>query len=270
LEELLSQEDRAMLRTHLFVAFGWAAGLTIAVGAIVVRPARADEPSPDSSVPADATATDQAPAAALEVQRALGGPLANQFPQLQAAPDGTPWWKQFRGSRDAGTPFPTTTAGSPWPTWWTPARPRDVVTAAAETPAYAPPAVPQISALRRTAAELEMTANRLEEIELYRQADALRELAQRLRTDARESLTRIRGKQQPADAGSYGLDVPGHTGEQTAGAEFHPYPSTGAEYGGSVSHDSAAAHEHAYEHDEAGMQGQPQDERSVIVGPAPE
>lgn len=255
-----------MMRTHLLIAFGGAAGLTIAVGAIVVRPARADEPRLEPSAPADATATDQTPAAALEVQRALGGPLANQFPQLQAAPEGTPWWKQFRGSLDVETPFPAITAGSPWPTWWTPARPREVVTAAAEAPAYMPPAAAQIAVLRRTAAELEVTANRLEEIELYRQADALRELAQRLRADARESLTRIRGKQHPQDPGSYGLGSPGPTGQEAAGAEFHPYPPTGAEYGRSASRDSATAKEH----NAAEGHGPPHDERSVIVGPAPE
>jgi hypothetical protein len=255
-----------MLRTHLLVALGWIAGLTLAVGAIVARPARGDDPRAEPGDAAEATATDQTPAAALDVQRALGGPIANQFPQLQPAPGGAPWWKQFNGSLVAGTPAPAATPTSQWPTWWTPAQPRDVVTAAAEAPTAAPPAVPQIAALRQTAAELEVTANRLEEIELYRQADALRELAQRLRADARESLTRFRGQRNGEVASPFGWETPGLMGQQAAGAEFHPYPSPDAEYGESVSHDSAESHEHA----EATAHGQSPDERSVIVGPAPD
>jgi hypothetical protein len=42
-----------------------------------------------------------------------------------------------------------------------------------------------VGALREAASQLDMTANRLEGLELYRQADALREQAQRLRLDAR-------------------------------------------------------------------------------------
>lgn len=43
-----------------------------------------------------------------------------------------------------------------------------------------------IDALRESAAELDATANRLERLELFRQADALRAQAQRLRLDARD------------------------------------------------------------------------------------
>jgi hypothetical protein len=213
---------------------------------------------------AEATATDQLRDAVREVQEALGGPVTNQFPQLQAAPETTPWWKQFSGTLEAGAPPVATASDHPWPTWWTPARPRTVVTAVAESSPTAPAMTPQLAGLRRTAAELEMIANRLEEFELYRQADALRELAQRFRADAREGLAQRRGEPHPHDADPEGMDEPGHTGHEPADGAFHPYPPTGAEYGGSVSHDSAASHEH----DEAS--GHAHDERSVIVGPAPE
>jgi hypothetical protein len=43
-----------------------------------------------------------------------------------------------------------------------------------------------VEALRQAAMELDSAANRLERLELYRQADALREQAQRLRLDARD------------------------------------------------------------------------------------
>lgn len=42
-----------------------------------------------------------------------------------------------------------------------------------------------VFALREAAAQLDLTANRLEQLELYAQADALRQQAQRLRIDAR-------------------------------------------------------------------------------------
>jgi hypothetical protein len=71
-----------------------------------------------------------------------------------------------------------------WPNWSLPAPPPAVVPALAESPAGPRPASPLI-ALRRVAVELDGAANRLEEFELYRQADELRQLSQRLRQDAR-------------------------------------------------------------------------------------
>lgn len=266
-----------MLRTRLSVALGWTAGLTIAVGAIGVRPAWAQDLGPassatDASVDATVTdalpaeATDQMPAAALEVQQALGGPIANQFPQLQAPPDPSPWWRQFSGSPEVGAPSVATTTENPWPTWWTPARPRTVVKALAEAPTTVASHSPQVAALRRTAAELELTANRLEEIELYRQADALREFAQRFRVDARAAVARLRGAQRPGAAGPEGLPMSGNSGRRPNVGVPLPSSAAEAEYGGAVSHDSAASHEQ----EEASGAGHAADERSVIVGPAPE
>jgi hypothetical protein len=240
---------------------GEIVGLALWIGTCGPLAASGDEPltttaSPDG--PADATATDQASAAALEVQRALGGPLTNQFPQLQRAPSGLPWWKQFSGSLEAAPPPPTMpTAGSAWPSWWTPARPHTsagtVVAAIAETPAATPPGGVQIAALRRTAADLEVTANRLEEIELYQQADALREFAQRLRADARTRLARTRDGEPSVDPAF----VPGS----------QPYPQAGPENEGpSVYRDPAEPHEHA----DVEVNDRAYEERSVIVGPAPE
>jgi hypothetical protein len=57
-----------------------------------------------------------------------------------------------------------------------------------------------VEALREAAAQLDMSANRLEALELYRQADALRAEAQRLRLDARGMLNPSKPEPQPAFA----------------------------------------------------------------------
>lgn len=51
-----------------------------------------------------------------------------------------------------------------------------------------------IRALREAAAQLDGSANRLESLELYAQADALRQLAQQLRIDARTSSGTLQGE----------------------------------------------------------------------------
>jgi hypothetical protein len=176
-----------------------------------------------------ATATDQAADqtldGALEVQRALGGPAVDQFQQLQAPPDPqpeptrptTPWYRQFRGTlgaeasdevlRQRRVPPPERGWQAAWPTgepllYQAPMAPPVVVQAVAQDPERGPRS--QIAALRGTAAQLETTANRLEEIELYEQADALRELAQRLRRDARGQLARARGESEAPRYGDPG------------------------------------------------------------------
>jgi hypothetical protein len=88
------------------------------------------------------------PAAVRQIQESLGGPAVNQFPTLnpgQANQNPTP------APSDASRPHPS---------------------------------VP-VEALREAATQLDATANRLEQLELYAQADALRQQAQRLRVDAR-------------------------------------------------------------------------------------
>lgn len=84
-----------------------------------------------------------------QLQHALGGPQVDQFPSL----------------REQGFGVPTA-----------PARSRE-----------ARPTIPRdaIRALRDAAAQLDVTANRLEQLELFTQADDLRRQAQRLRVDAR-------------------------------------------------------------------------------------
>ena len=84
-----------------------------------------------------------------QLQHALGGPQVDQFPSL----------------REQGFGVPTA-----------PARSRG-----------ARPIVPRdaIRVLRDAAAQLDVTANRLEQLELFAQADDLRRQAQRLRVDAR-------------------------------------------------------------------------------------
>jgi hypothetical protein len=82
------------------------------------------------------------------LQEAMGGPQVNQFPAL----------RDPSVSRDHQRP---TTFGAP------------------ALPAAA------VRTLRQGAAQLDEIANRLEQLELYPQADAIREQAQRLRLDAR-------------------------------------------------------------------------------------
>jgi hypothetical protein len=55
-----------------------------------------------------------------------------------------------------------------------------------------------VAALREAAAQLDVTANRLEGLELYRQADGLREQAQRLRLDARGMIEGPRSMPMPS------------------------------------------------------------------------
>jgi hypothetical protein len=100
----------------------------------------------------------QLPREVREIQRTLGGPAVDQFPSLQPIEQGM------------------------WPNWSsTPYR--------AVTPAVAMATDDrlrtQINSLRETAAQLDGSANRLEALELYQQADALRNVAQRLRMEAR-------------------------------------------------------------------------------------
>ena len=91
------------------------------------------------------------------IQQDLGGPVINQFPILRHRID---------------EPAPIA-----------PQAPRALI---AVSPAAACESC--IAALRDAASELDESANRLERFELYRQADALRAQAQRLREDARKLL----------------------------------------------------------------------------------
>ena len=102
---------------------------------------------PRPSVAQSTSADNELPAEVRAIQESLGGPSVNQFPALQASDD---------GPLQAVTP---------------------------PTPSSA--ADESIEALRSAATQLDATANRLERLELYAQADDLRRQAQRLRVDAR-------------------------------------------------------------------------------------
>jgi len=111
------------------------------------RPARQDGPR---YRPADSSA--HAPTMVPDLrnlQQQLGGPVINQFPAL--GPQTQP------------------ATGAEWAGRWS----------------ANPPQPGAIEALRDAAAQLDETANRLESLELYRPADALREQSQRMRLEAR-------------------------------------------------------------------------------------
>ncbi len=104
-------------------------------------------------------------------------------------------------------------AALPIPTGWSPQAAAATPAAPTPAPAYAAPLppstapIPEVSpytpgpaapkdtettplaVLRSTARQLDVTANQLEELSLYEQADALREVAQKLRVDARSLAT---------------------------------------------------------------------------------
>jgi hypothetical protein len=126
------------------------------------------------------------------VRESLGGSVIRDFPSLGGeGPERTPWWQQFRGSLEppaaAEPPLDDPRAGTPEAAlrrgWGITLAPAEVVPAAAME---APPAseIP-VATLRSAAEGLDHSANRLEELQLYEQADDMRELAQKLRVDAR-------------------------------------------------------------------------------------
>ncbi len=126
------------------------------------------------------------------IQESLGGSMLEQFDSLQGEGRvATPWWKRFDAppapAADPSPIWPDPAAenerAGAWPRGASSGAPRIVVPTTAEMPLSDPTA--PVVALRHTAAELDDAANRLEELELYRQSDALRELAQGLRIDAR-------------------------------------------------------------------------------------
>jgi hypothetical protein len=195
-------ESRRAIAIGAAVAAAWVTAFRLAVAA---EPAAAP-PMADAEALPDATATDRMPAVVKDVQRALGGPLADQFPWLSPRSEVMSWWKQFGGqpagsfTPDAATPDAapepvadstasdaatiTGTPGRISESWWRVRPPRLVVQAIAES--AAPPATTPLAALRAAAIELDASANRLEDLALYDQADAMRSLAQRLRRDARQ------------------------------------------------------------------------------------
>jgi hypothetical protein len=133
-----------------------------------------------------------AEAGARAVQRALGGSMVDQFQSLQAPPPPAPWWKQFTGAGDMQTaarpysgPAPANIPPGHWMNW-SPQPPTGAIMPATAEFQNQDPKLRKVAVLRATAAELDGSANRLEEFELYPQADGLRRIAQQMRVSARQ------------------------------------------------------------------------------------
>jgi hypothetical protein len=162
--------------------------LTLVGGAAIAMadPVLAAEPAIASDDVAEAT---DLPPAIRAIQDSLGGPLADHFEAIQQGElPGTPWWKRFRQSRLAL-----------------------VAPASVETSVVDPRL--RVSALRDAAAHLDDSANRLESLDLYHQADALREVAQRLRVDARR-MAGEPGQEGIGPIPAWGTPVPAYGGTQ--------------------------------------------------------
>ncbi len=189
-------------------------------------PTRGDDPAPvvdpvAVTVEASPEEDDAAIRAGIDqVRRSLGGSTVDRFPMLQRAddapvpapaesprrmfrkrPDGT-------SSRVTGVVQSETDPTPPNPPSWS-ASPMAPLVSDAVAPistTYTPPvlAASPVNALRAAAAELEVSANRLEHLELYRNADALRALAQELRLDARLLANGASPADEPFDPATYG------------------------------------------------------------------
>lgn len=140
-----------------------------------------DEPASGEATPATPSA--EAPSAAVrreieKIQQSLGGSIVNQFPALAPAAD------QAKAPPAVNLPLPVAGPPSPWPA-------KAPLSIDQPTPFSAAPLSgfvrlrPNVVVLRTVATELDAVADRLEQAELYRQADAVRAQAQRLRVDAR-------------------------------------------------------------------------------------
>ncbi len=101
----------------------------------------------------------------LRLQQQLGGSVVTDRPSLQD-------WDE--------SPMPAT------PKQATAYRPKTKLSASDYTPDYTPRPIDKVGELRKAVWQLETTAHRLENLELYDQADALRHVANQLRNDARE------------------------------------------------------------------------------------
>jgi hypothetical protein len=192
---------------NLVVVAAGGAALSLSLSGTLRQLARADEPAGGES-----DAPSELPEHLKALQQHLGGSVVEQFDSLRPDPVAAPaWWRQFRGSLDAhgvtGRPAHSGSLGTPtWGATWSGTMNAtispEVVPAAAQAPvavqAYAPstsgvaPQAPTavdpshaVTALREVAARLDLAANRLERLELYSQADTLREHARELRQDAR-------------------------------------------------------------------------------------
>jgi hypothetical protein len=132
------------------------------------------------------------PAEVRAIQRELGGSAVEEYPSLRRGEVATPWWQRFSGAPDNAAPTASDSPRREAPRGWAATDESAVVPALASAPSRRE--LTRINALRESAAELDKTANRLEHLDLYRHADALRTLAQRLRMEART----MTGQSQPA------------------------------------------------------------------------
>ena len=170
----------------------WCASVCLAVYACAALPATAQQPTPTEDSSAEATATD-----ALEILRDVDARRemldridAQRFQPITPA-------NEPRPSVDPATAFDgdprlppevrqiQESLGGPaidqFPALRKPQASRADIRSWADSAHRAS----AVQALREAASQLDMTANRLEHLELYPQADALRQQAQRLRIDAR-------------------------------------------------------------------------------------
>lgn len=165
---------------HFIVALTLACGAAIAIA----NPTRAAEPADQ---PADVAEATDLPPAIRAIQNSLGGPLADRFDGMRESElPGTPWWRRFNQSRMALVAPASAQSG-------------------VEVPGL------KVLALRDAAAELDDSANRLESLDLYQQADALRDAAQRLRVDARRMAGGPGSSRGPAPVPAWGVSPFGGT-----------------------------------------------------------
>jgi hypothetical protein len=135
-----------------------------------------------------------------EIQKELGGSALEGYSELwgpkaepgrESTHDDSAWWA------DDGPNVTAAPGNAPRPGAKPPASARDAReqtqsywywdsdAKSQQAPAWEPPEARAVQVLRDAAAQLDVAANKLEQLDLYGQADALRAQAQRLRLDAR-------------------------------------------------------------------------------------
>ena len=170
------------------------------------------QPSRDSALASDHNHNPPSPEAVarevLQIQQQMGGSIVTDRTGLQDW-DPREDWDQ-RGRDHARSPVTPRQAprwsASPPPQPTRPARHLD-----SAQPVNAQPVNPQpvnkVAELREAAWQLDTTAHRLEKMDLYEQADALREVATRLRRDAR-LMKQQTGSTRPTPVGRFATPSP--------------------------------------------------------------
>jgi hypothetical protein len=200
MEDFVESKIFAIARPH---------GRTIRLGALVLcswfplpEAVRGESPAAESSRSSDLQPSDSAGELTPREQQ-----LVRELAEIRASVGGSIVPSLVPQSQVSDRPDGIDTPGPVAPPSYHPAPPRWSPEASPPRPAFAvgppvvhqppvasaswasPPAGPPLSAvavLRQSAAQLDQTANRLEEFELYDQADNLRRAAQQLRLTARQ------------------------------------------------------------------------------------